>query len=276
MLLGALIAAAAVTMAEPRAYGHGIGDLLERRATIELQAGAAIAPASLPRRGRVDVWLELREVELRTPRELRLVYQIVNTPKTVATIELPALTLASSSNEPIEIEAWPVTVSAMTPAFALARAGLDEMQPDIAPQREPLAPTLWRLAGCALLLAASLYALALRRHPQLAFWRRDAPFAAAWRELRRLSRRGDADAARAAMARLHAAFDAAAGQAVFAERLEPLYAARPALNALQGDIERFFTRSRSAFFDAEAAETAALPELLALARRLARAEAAAR
>jgi mxaA protein len=264
MLLGALIAAAAVTMAEPRAYGHGIGDLLERRATIELPAGDAIAPASLPRRGRVDVWLELREVELRTPRELRLVYQIVNTPKTVATIELPALTLASSAKEPIEIEAWPVTVSAMTPAFALARAGLDEMQPDIAPQREPLAPTLWRLAGCA------------RRHPQLAFWRRNAPFADASRELRRLSRRGDAGAARAAMARLHAAFDAAAGQAVFSERLEPLYAARPALNALRGDIEHFFVRSRSAFFDAEAAETAALPELLALARRLARAEAAAR
>jgi mxaA protein len=147
LLLGVLLTAATVTMAEPRAYGHAIGDLVERRATIDLPRGASVAEASLPRRGRVDVWLELREAELSAPHELRLVYQIVNTPKTVATIELPALVLQTSANERIDIDAWPITVSAMTPAFALARAGLDEMQPDVAPQREALAPTLARLCG---------------------------------------------------------------------------------------------------------------------------------
>jgi mxaA protein len=78
------------------------------------------------------------------------------------------------------------------------------------------------------------------------------------------------------MARLHAAFDTAAGQAVFADRLEPLYAARPALRALHGEVERFFARSRSAFFDAGMGDAAPLPELVALARRLAQAEAVSR
>jgi mxaA protein len=273
MLLATLLAAATVQTVEPRAYGYVVGDLVERRVLL----AQPLAPAALPRRGRIDAWLELREAQLvgGSTQELRLVYQIVNAPKQVATIELPALALATSQSRS-EVDAWPITVSAMTPAFALARAGLDESQPDIAPERADLRPVLVRMAAVTLLLAALVYAVALARWPQLAFWRRDAPFRSAWLELRRLARHRPAEAeaalAQRAMQRLHAAFDAAAGQALFAERLDALYVARPQLRPLAGDIERFYAQSRSAFFAATPA-TPALAPLVELARRLTQAEA---
>jgi mxaA protein len=285
--LGALAAltaapaqAQAVQTREPRAYGYVVGDLVERRAEITLPAGARIAEASLPRRGRIDTWLELRDVVLRPQRggaELQLVYQVVNAPRQIATIELPALTLAldNPAQRAVDIDAWPITVSAMTPSFVLARAGLDELQPDIAPQREPLLPRLLRLGLLLMLCAGVAYLLALRRFPQLAWWRRKAPFRSAWLDLRRLARRRDDAAYPAALQRLHAAFDAAAGQALFADRLEPLFAAQPQLRPLSTEVASFYAQSRRTFFAAgapAAPDGQAMTALLALARRLAQHE----
>lgn len=274
----------AVQTTEPRAYGHVVGDLVERRASFVLPAGLSVAEASLPRRGRIDAWLELRDVELRAPSagsaasQLRVVYQIVNAPKQIATVELPALSLKLSGGgkDDVNIGAWPITVSALTPMAVLARAGLDESQPDIAPQSAPLWPTAARLALWAALLAAALFALALRRYPQWAFWRRRAPFRAAWIDLRQLAARKDEQVLRAALTRLHRAFDAAAGEALFAERLSPLYAAQPRLRSVADEVAQFFQWSRSEFFAAQPAQRAcSLAELVALARKLAQAEAGA-
>jgi mxaA protein len=283
-VVGAFAAGAALAQAvrtqEPRAYGYVVGDIVERHADLTLPAGSRVVESSLPRRGRTDVWLELRDVSLRPQRggaALHLVYQVVNAPRQVATIELPALTLAleGSAQRAIDVDAWPITVSAMTPNFVIARAGLEELQPDIAPQHEPLTPLLLRLGLLLFLSAGVLFLLALRRFPQLAWWRRRAPFRSAWLDLRRLARQGDAQVHRAAMQRLHAAFDAAAGQALFAERLEPLFAAQPSLRALEADVAHFFAQSRRVFFaDAPAAapDDDAMSALLALARRLAQHE----
>jgi mxaA protein len=284
-LFCALAAGAALAQAvrtqEPRAYGYVVGDIVERHAELTLPAGARIVEASLPRRGRIDSWLELRDVALRPHRggaDLHLVYQVVNAPRQVATIELPALSLEleGAAQRGIDVEAWPITVSAMTPNFVIARAGLEELQPDIAPQHEPLRPRLLRLALLLALSAGVLYLLALRRFPQLAWWRRRAPFRSAWLDLRRIARQRDGDEAyRAALQRLHAAFDAAAGQALFAERLEPLFDAQPQLRPLVGEVAQFYARSRRTFFAGAAAashDDGDMPALLALARRLAQSE----
>ena len=278
----AAVLAQAVQVSEPRAYGYVVGDIVERHARLQLPAGTSIVPTSLPRRGRIDSWLEQRDVVLRPGNdgdELRLVYQVVNAPRQVATIELPALTLAlegaGASQRSIDVDTWPITVSAMTPQYVIARAGLDELQPDVAPRREPLQATSLRLALLLALLALVLYLLALRRLPQLAWWRRAAPFRSAWRDIRRLARRRDGDAYRLALQRLHAAFDAATGQALFAERLEPLFAAQPQLRPLAAEVADFYALSRRTFFAAEPAplpDGEAISKLLALSRRLAQHE----
>ncbi len=322
-------AAEVSTLDEPRAYGHVIGDLIEREAQLDLPAGQTLAPDGLPRPGRVDAWLELQSVSLAARaggQRLRLTYQVVNVGPEVVTTVLPALRLALLGGAPgdtVSLPDWPVHLSPLTPRFAVARAGLDALQPDIAPVREPLAPMLARLAGgaaLALLLASPLLAA---RWPGLVFWRRQAPFQRAWRDLRALRRSaasgragaagGDTDTdtdteteagadtdteteteagadtdtdtatRRRAIARLHAAFDASAGQAVFAQQLEPLFLACPALRRAAAEIDAFYAASRRAFFAragsdprVEAASLPSLPQLTALARTLARLEGLAR
>jgi mxaA protein len=261
---------------EPRPYGHVVGDLIERSIDIALPAGADLRDEGLPRPGRIDNWFEVRRVQrLRQAGgvQLQITYQVVNSPRAVATAELPAMVLQLTAGPSAAVPAWPVHLSALTPTTALARAGLDELQADIAPERAALAPIAARLALWGALLAALAFALALRRFPHWAVWRRRAPFRAAMIDVRRLARSGGAPAARLALARLHAAFNAAAGQAVFAERLDVLYAARPTLRAMQSDIDAFFAQSRSEFFAQRQDQPVTIAELVALSERLARCEA---
>jgi mxaA protein len=256
----------AVQIDEPRAYGHVLGDLIKRDVHITLPPGRTLAPQALPRPGRVDAWLDLHSVTL-APRDaaagatvtLRLNYQVVNIGPKVTTTVLPALRLplaGGAAAESVEVDDWPVQLAPMTAAVAVSRAGLEAMQPDIVPSREPIAPIAWRLAACAvfgLLLAAPML---LRRYPQLALWRRHAPLRAAWIDVKALHARARRETSqhdallRDAVARLHAGFDASAGRAVFAA-------------------------SRQLFF-AEAAAPLTFDSVQALGLRLARLESQAR
>lgn len=273
---------------EPRPYGYVVGDILDRR--IRLPADAVPAVAALPKPGRIDAWLELRSAELQTRAagaELHLRYQIVNSPTKVLTIALPALRLTpAAGGAPAEIAPWPITVAPITPPFVLARAGLDAMQPDVQPLREPLQPIALRLMLWLGLLVPVTWVLAARRWPQMAFWRRDAPFRDALADLRRIAARerpASPQQYRDALARMHRAFDGAAGRALFADRLAPLYASRPALRDAEAAVQAFYAESRRVFFGggdvqvdgqpAGADSAAGLQSLVALCRRLAQLEA---
>lgn len=273
---------------EPRAYGHVVGDLIQRRVHLALPAGQEIVPDSLPQRGRVGAWLELRDITLErhgSQATLQATYQLINAPQKVTTLALPAFSLAlrerarpAAAVGALAVGEWPVTVAPLTPEFVLARAGLPELQPDITPAPADTTALALRLALWAALLAAMLLAWGVQRHPQWAFWRRHAPFRQAWQDLRRLARRGPvtADLQRQALARVHRAFEAAAGCALFADKLGPLYAARPGLRVLAPEIEAFFAASRRSFF-AGAGEGAVEPldRWVHLCHRLAQLEAAA-
>ncbi len=266
-----------VSTIEPRPYGYVVGDLIERTIHIALPAGVDLRSDALPRPGRIDNWFEVRRVQ-RTHHhsgvQLQISYQVVNSPRSVATAELPAMVLPLTvGTDAVTVAAWPVHISCLTPKTVLARAGLEELQPDITPEPAPLAPIAMRLAVWSALLALVSFALALRRFPQWAVWRRQAPFRAAMVDVRRLARRGGDQAHRHALERLHAAFNAAAGQAVFAEGLEVLYAAQPALRALHRDVEEFFAQSRREFFAAHNESPASLAALVDFSVRLARIEA---
>lgn len=308
---------AVVRTDEPRAYGHAVGDVIERLVDLDVPAGRRIADDAWPRPGRVDAWFELRDsarLERSAGWTLRLRYQLINAPRKVATLALPPLRLAlldaqgAPTKETLDVPEWPVSASPLTAEVVLSRAGLDVMQPDIAPAPEPVVPIAWRLALWSALAALALAALALRRWPRLAFWRRDAPFRDALADLARLAREArrapaDAHARGAACRRLHAAFDRSAGCALFAQKLDALYTRRPQFAPLAGEIEAFYAASRRAFFaapvtagdagplaaapgapdsmapstapGAAAPATPAVDDLVALCRRLARLEAQA-
>lgn len=277
--------AIAVSVRQPRAFGYVIGDRLEQRISMLAPAGLALDPRSLPRAGRTGLWLELSPPHLSSDKVgngarygLTLDYQVINIPEQVRTIDLPAVALAFNARGgqvTALVDEWPITIAPITPTDVLARAGLKQTQPDAQPPTPDSGRYMWLTIVWIAALVAIVAGGAVRRRgiPWLRHGAR--PFARAARDIVKLSRLPPARATyRRGLQRLHRAFDAAAGHAVFGERLEPLLVAHPELLRLRAQIEQFYAASQREFFGAHAGGTS-LSEVLALAARCRDAEAAA-
>lgn len=242
---------------EPRAFGHRLGDVVERQVIVEVPSRLKLDEASLPTPGPQGPVLELRSMA-RTWQPtatgqrltLRLHYQVFAAPVSVRTYELPKLQLRFDGlprAEEQRIEPWPLVVAALAAEDASAREGLGELRPDIAP---PLRDTalertlLWACAAVATLLAAYLAFV----YFGLPWWgRQQRPFTQALRAVQAQGA-GDTDW-RAAWRAMHAAFDQTAGRTLFADAVDGFVARQPRFAALKGDIEQFFQHSQAAFFN---------------------------
>lgn len=275
----------AIATQQPRAFGHVIGDRLVQRISLQAPAGFLLDTKSLPRAGRTGLWLDLATPRLTSAKvdggiryRLTLDYQVVNVPEQVRTIDLPALGLVFSrrgSQVSATVDEWPVTIAPITPSFVLARAGLTQIQPDAKPSAPDPRSYMWSTLLWAALIVAVISGTTLRRRgvPWLRHGAR--PFAGAARDIAKLSRLPpDQPTYRRGLQRLHRAFDATAGQAVFGERLGLLFAIRPELLSLRTDIEQFYADSQREFFGVHSG-AASLGAVLALAHRCRDAEAAA-
>lgn len=257
---------------EPRAFGHQVGDRVERVLAVDVPAHLRLDAATLPAVGAVSTSIELAALQQQTESlpggerlNLTLTYQLFASPPQPRAIEIPTFELrfepvpgvsppggAAPRTQDLRVEGWPLFVSPLLPEDGATRRGLGDLQPDAAvPARDTAAPR--RALIACLALGALLGGVWLHLHYGLsAASRRARPFALAWRTLRRERRRGqlrdDADGWRAAARTLHAALDAAAGQAVFASTLEAFVAAQPGHAALRADWQRFFAASRAAFY----------------------------
>jgi mxaA protein len=213
-----------------------------------------------------------------TRYRLTLDYQVINVPEQVSTIDLPAVYLvfgAPGNQVTTTVDEWPITITPITPTYILARAGLKSAQPDTPPPTPDTRRYMWLtilwVAAIVVIIAGS--AVQRRGIPWLRQGAR--PFARAARDIARLSRLPPERATyRRGLQRLHRAFDAAAGHAVFGERLAPLFAAHPELLRLRADIEQFYAASQREFFGVHDG-AASLGEVLALATRCRDAEATA-
>lgn len=262
------------TTEEPRAYGHQVGDVLQRRIRIDVPDGLVLDTASLPRPGARGRALELRAVrrESSAGREaIVLEYQVFLAPTTVRTLEMPPLSLHFEGRpraQDLRIDAWPVTVAPLVPVDVSPRRGLGELQPDVDAPPLPTAPLRTRVAlwlGLAGLLAAAL----VLRHFGLPWWnRRHRPFARAWPALRGLPAAADeAGAWRSACERLHAAFNESGGEVLFEHGVERFAARRPAFATLREDMRRFLAISRRGFFGDGGREPGDLAWLVDFGRR---------
>lgn len=264
MLAGASFGAAAagnVDVHNPRPFGYVIGDVVAQRIVLLTPPDQELAPDALPKPGRVDLWLERRAPRVTTGRagearrhEIVIEYQIVNAPTDVTTIALPPLSLPLHGAQGVVDEAvaeWPVTVAPITPQYVLARAGLEEMRPDLPPPAIDTSAHVARVMLYGAALACIIGYFALRRFGLP--WLPDSrpPFARACADLRRLARQPSGrDAYRAGLRRVHRAFDETAGHTVFAEQLWTFLERHPHFAPLASDAERFFADSRREFFGA--------------------------
>lgn len=256
---------------EPRAYGHFVGDRIERDIRISVPPGLRLDPDSLPLAGQRGAPIELRELEWQpedgVQHRLRLRYQVFVSPPQVRTYELAPIRLrfvGEPREQELRLDAWPVTVAPLVPPQVSPRVGLGEQQPDAPPVLADTRDYRQRAGLYGLLLALGLGYLSTV-YLALPVLRRRRPYGRAWALIAGLPDRVDAAGWRAAAQALHEALNESAGQVMFEPGLEAYLQRRPQYRPLRAELQAFFEASRRGFF---AAETAA-PSLEPL-RRLAR------
>lgn len=265
MAMGLLAAACAgawaeeVTLYAPRPFGYVIGDTITLSADVELDPSLRVDPASLPQPRPVDYWLDLREVQLADHGTsggvrrytLDLVYQTFYSPLEPKRLTIPALPLvAVGEGRRVELSV-PAWTFLMSPLREITGGGGEAMtpRPDLPPRPVPTRRSLaLALAGlCIAALGGALLAW------QQGWWpfhrRRDRPFLRAARSVRAAVAASPPDYD-AALRALHRAFDATAGQRLFAEDLTAFLAAHPDFRPVGPDIATLFAASRQAFFAA--------------------------
>lgn len=269
-------------VAEPRAFGHTIGDVLTQRVLLEAN-GRPVSGVAMPSAGRVGVWFERRAARVETDADGRhwlvLDYQLTNAPLAPTQVALPALALNTAAGDVLHVPEWrvgigplvvgvagvaaaagatgaaPGVMSADASGAALMadpQAGLSGMQPDRLAAPVALAPIRRRLT-----LALTAFVVTLAAWGAWTWWRnaREAarlPFARAWRQMRRLDA-GEAQAAQAARAEsawrvVHRALNETAGHVVHAGSLAAVIGREPWLQPLRPQLEQFYRQSDEHFF----------------------------
>ncbi len=242
-------AAAAIdgTVEQPRPFGYVVGDVLAQRVLLQV-GGRGVEPVLLPSLGRSSAWFTRRRVSI-TPdaqgrRWLVVTYQIINAPRSVASVSLPAWELALKNGAPtIRVPAWRITVSPLTPAPPGASASTGDLRPD----REPPPASVGTIRRHLQLSSGALGATAIAWMGWVAWRNRRAatrePFARALHVIGGLD-----DSSPRAWQALHRAFDATAGRVVQPATLPALFNHAPQLLPLRADIERFYAQSAEMFF----------------------------
>jgi mxaA protein len=255
------------TTEEPRAFGYQVGDVVQRRVTVEVPAGLVLDENSLPRPGARGTALELRALRRTTVAQgtqIELDYQVFLSPVEARTLEMPSFTLryeGAPRAQEVRIESWPVTVAPLVPVEVSARTGLGELQPDAAPPLIDTRAQGWRLLAYSALLSALLAYLAFV-YLGLPWWgAQRRPFALAWRQL------NPALPWREACQRVHAALNQSAGEVLFEHGVDRFTAAHKAFVPLKQDIVHFLRLSQREFFEGGVRDADDVAWLIGFCRR---------
>jgi mxaA protein len=200
----------------------------------------------------VSAWFERRKITRESDSSSRpwlvVQYQILNAPQKLATVTLPAWTLAvkqpgSASAFALKVPSSPVSVAPLSPPGSPNQVGTADVRPDRLAPSIPLRPIRRAvvLSGGALAttLAAWLAWLLWRNRRAAA----TQPFACALRELGALN-----DDEPRAWQILHRAFDRTAGRVIQTATLPELFERAPQLSPAREQIEQFFAQSSLLFF----------------------------
>jgi mxaA protein len=248
----------AATIEQPRSFGHVLGDVLTQRVLLE-HAGRSLQPGALPAATRVDLWLERRpprvETDAQGRRWLAIDYQLINTPRALSAIALPALSLATVSGPTLALPAWPVSIAPLTPPEVFGQGDLQPLRPD-----RPVAALPTDAIERQLRLSLAVLVGVLLTWLAWWAWRnaseaRRLPFAQAWRDLKRI----DDPASTQAWRIVHRALNASAGFVVHGAGVPRLVAEAPYLRPLQPRLEDFYRESTQRFFAADPDRAAADP-----------------
>jgi mxaA protein len=248
-------------VANPRSFGYVIGDVIKRRIRLDLEGQYRLDPDSFPHAGRINRWLEMRQLELYSEPEsegmvyeLTIVYQIMDAPQEPTQLSIPEITLRyGEGGHPLTllIPSWRFTVTPLISGKGEQNSIYIDLQPDRAP---PLIRPEARIARAILMgiiMAAAVLVL-LYMLAGIPFLNRSrGPFALAYRQLKRYRRKPYDEAYYLdALRCVHQAFNLTAGRVLFVNQIDIFFTEKPAFSSLRSRIERFYAHSRSVFYDA--------------------------
>jgi mxaA protein len=277
-----------VAVIEPRPFGYFLGDTFKRQIEITVPDGGTLQLAGLPRPGPVNYWLQLRAVDVDEEKQsggtryrIGLAYQAFYSALDPRRLTVPGFTLkvaAADGTSPVHVPDWSFVMSPVRELFPGQEGGTAKvaLQPDAPAPRIATGTvrTALLVSGFALLIALILLARHYARWP---FHRRtDRPFTEASRFLKghQAELAGDGGY-RAALIKLHRAFDLAAGRRVLPDDVEAFVSDHPEYAPFADDIARLFAASRSTFFgggNGTARRSMPLVDLTELGARLGAAE----
>lgn len=280
IMLGASVSARAedisVSVADPRAFGYFLGDVVKREIMVETRGGTQLKVAALPRPGPQQYWLDLVDVRHETKaagsgtlHHLTLSYQIfysalepkrVTIPKTTLFFSAPESGAATTPPPPQVTRVVPALEVIVSPLREIIQsspgAPADQAKPDESPLRADAVamPVVTggvrsRLLAAGLLLLSVLTGLAY----QYALWpfgkRAERPFTRAERAIARLSGSSDDMLTYEQQLRiLHRAFDEAAGNRVLTQDIPRFLSAHTEYREFEQRVRTFFGASSLAFF----------------------------
>lgn len=238
--------------AQMRDTGYVLGDLLEQRIEIAAPRTATLEASSIPKPGRVNHWMDLRDSRVERDAggyTLTLRYQVFGAVESALQLAVPAFQLKlteGSRSVVLPVAPQPFYLSPVLPATLSD----DDRRPRPSLAPAPLPEARW-LAGAGLsALLAALLALALAwAYDRLPFLPRSpGPLTALFRKLRRRGAALDGSAYVELLRQVQSAFNHCARETLYAENLPLLFARAPWLQPLRADIEALFLHSRQVFY----------------------------
>jgi mxaA protein len=264
-----------VTVINPRAFGYFIGDVIDRKVVIRLGPHEKLDMASLPRPGPLNYWLELAGVTHSeksdgddTIHTLHLSYQVFYGALDPRRLVIPGFKLGLTTGGEVSVPDFGFITSPIRQLFAAnsqSSGSAVEVQPDQSAPQLPTGAERTALLISSLVGLAALIGLAWHN----AWWpfhkRPARPFTDAARYLKaNAAQLGNAQGYRAALLKLHRAFDLAAGRRLLSEDVASFLDAHPEYRAQSGKIGQLFRASRRAFFANDVDEAQAEMPLAAL------------
>ena len=247
-----------ITADNPRPFGYVVGDMLEQELTLTANVGQSIDEKQLPTPGRINAWLELRDLtinEKSTPAHriyrVKLKYQLPNSPTEVRVIELPSQRFVfSGADKPIEVKSteWPITLGPITPEEVLARDGLEAMRADVLPQAIDISAYRKRMIGYGVALTALLLYWCYRYFGIPYLTRQSRPFTRTFRQISHLAKQKEPNTFPRSIELIHRALNETAGKSLFVDNVDQFLAAKPLPPNLVSMTREFFQVSRKEFF----------------------------
>jgi len=247
-----------------RDAGFVVGDILDRKITLTIKKPYELVKESLPITGYEHRYkgqisgIEL--VSIKTDESnhsdsvtyvLHLSYQVFMTGKLAKPAALRAEIIKIRNPEKKEVLQYriPSFSFRISPLSVFGAVKLkEEMSPFVAPLLLDASKDQFNLNALIGVLAISLIGLLYIFGVNAWLPRMGAPFAKAYRDVRKLA--DTPEGIQQAVARVHQSLNKTAGSSLFKDNLENFISQKPAFLPAKKEIEQFFNLSRFAFFEA--------------------------